>query len=281
MPQRPRHPVARPTRRAMTLLELLLALTILASLTVLVAAMWSQARRWGDDATFGHRLLRLQRLSELMRVQWSDRRTMIQLGESGDSIGITPNQLTFVTTTAVLFPDWPLVVASYRIEEDPSALAFGERRYDLVYTETKVAELENAPEPPDADSSLDERVARRRVVLKGAADLRWQRYGRADPDEEDAAAAADQPAAPGRAEGGSGGGGGARPDRSDRRTRQPAEPAVADADRPGDDRLINRWRDMPIESRPPKGESTPAVRLIGTYQEEDFACVFVIGASRS
>jgi len=278
MHHRPHHPVAPSARRAMTLLELLLALTILASLTILVAAMWSQARRWGDDATSGHRLLRLQRLSELMRVQWSDRRTMIQLGDSADSVGISPNQLTFVTTTAVLFPEWPLVVASYRIEEDPSALAVGQRRYDLVYTETRVAELENAPEPPGADSSLDDRVARRRVVLKGATDLRWQRYGREDPDDKPA----DAPGKTATPASTRGSGPVARADR--RPQQQPATPDVPDAEKPGDpedDRLIARWRDMPVESRLPQDDPTPAVRLIGTYQQEDFACVFVIGASRS
>ncbi len=261
----------------MTLLELLLALTILASLTILVAAMWSQARRWGDDATSGHRLLRLQRLTELMRVQWSDRRTMIQLGDNAESVGIAPEQLSFVTTTAILFPDWPLVIASFRIEEDPSALSFGERRYDLVYTETRVSELENAPEPPNADSTLDDRVARRRVVLKGATDLRWQRYGRADPEDEDAAKADEPPPANRRDA--------TRPGRLGRQQEKSkpdvTEPDVADPDAPEDDRLVHRWRDMPLESRLPKGEPIPAVRLIGTYQEEDFACVFVIGASRS
>lgn len=279
--------------RAFTLLELVLALTLLASMTVLIASMWSQARRWGDDNAGDLHAMRLPRVLALVRQQWSDRRTSAPLEASGLTVSARHDRLSFVTATPVLFPGWPLVRATYLIEpdeqRDPRTDAPLQR---LVYIEEQVGDVGaydrfqrerrdaaqrtegDAPAPPRRPGDRDARALgepgvpgergdglppppgaeqiarstpRRLVVLERCAALRFERYGLTMLE----------PAAP------------ARPGSSSA-PGQPAESQIIDA------RAV--WRAFEPDFDPALAQLL-AIRLLGTIENQEFACVFVVGAS--
>lgn len=254
-------------RRGFTLLEMLLAVTVLSTATLLIGAMWTQARSWSDDGYAAERLLRLQRASEAMRRQWNDRRTTVALNRKSGSVIAMPEELTFVTTTPLLFPDWPMVTASYRIERQPGSPLGDLARYDLVYTETKIAEVGAKPKDDDVVRVYDEDEQSTWTLLSGVQKLRWERFGQALP----AATIGRESEVNER--------GVKRQQRDDGRkldeNGNPIEIEEDDDKRLTDDR-INRWREFDL----PDTRTIHAVRLLGEIEKEPFACVFVIEALR-
>ncbi|MBL0928216.1 MAG: type II secretion system protein [Phycisphaerales bacterium] len=245
---------ARPGRRAssaFTLLELLLAVTILAAITAFVAGLWASARDWTSDNASHHRALRLSQVLEIARAQWGDRRTSIQVDTQGSRAIARPDALIFVTATPILFPEAPLVQAMYAIE--PSGALPGAGRANLVYQETRILRFDQPP--PDAQMPVptdlsvpSDRVRRRSVLLESVEGLRFERFGMPDVS----AAAGPPPPADSRPTGGA-----RSPQRRD-------------------------W--FPFTSPAPASSTgaapVPAVRLVGRFQNQEFACVFVIEASR-
>lgn len=246
--------------RAMTLLEVVLAVTLLAAMSTLIAALWSQASRWTGDSAGHHRAMRLPRVVEMMRTQWADRRTSARLDGKGATVRSDALSLTFITATAILEPGWPLVRAQYLVERDIQSSRNGQPAWRLVYLEMPLVDLSNPqgtpgvrPEGGDARAarSIDSPPVRRFVLLSGCSDLRWERFGRHQRLE--APPQADQPAP--RADGTE-----ADPPRVDT-TEQ--EKAVM-------------WREFEREY----GGQLSAVRLTGVFEEQPFVCVFNIGDSR-
>ncbi len=123
----------RTTRRAFTLLEVVIATTVMGLLTLLISALNAQLRDWSVDAAEGGESLRVQRAVEFMRDQWAGR---VSLPGRDESIQTSPAYLSFVTTRPALDPAFPVVRATYRWV----AREAGEQRvFDLVYEEAPVA----------------------------------------------------------------------------------------------------------------------------------------------
>jgi prepilin-type N-terminal cleavage/methylation domain-containing protein len=250
-------------RRGMTLLEVVLALTIMASLAGLVATLWTQGARWTDERAGHARALRLARALELVRAQWAERRVSLRLDEQGASVQAEAGGVTFITTSAVLTPEWPIVRATYSVEPPPHVPA---TRRSLVYTEAPIIDPSAAQgrRRPDAGAStIPERPPeappiRRVVLLAGVENLRVERFGKAARVE----AGEDRPAEP------------VTPAPGD--AAAPAGPAIPPRSNATPEEKESRWR--PIETstaRPP-----PALRLAGSFEEQEFACVLVVGDSR-
>lgn len=135
-------------RAAFTLLELLLASAVFGSIAALGATLYLQSTRLGVGSIEADRSLTLQRVTALAREQWDDRRAMAADDASGLSPTVAalfaPGSVTFVTATPVLFPDWPLVLATYSIAHtDPGS---GDTPRALVYTETRITDPSESPE---------------------------------------------------------------------------------------------------------------------------------------
>lgn len=248
-----------PSRRGMTLLEVVLAVTILAALSGLVATMWRQSERMSREALGGRRELRLARVVEMLRSQWADRRTSVRLGREGGSVLIEREALTFISATSILEPDWPLVRARFIVERDdrsPGPL----EAWRLVYEELPIANVDSVQAPADEETLASSRPAlgappmRRLTLLAACPELRWERFGFGDAVESEPGPVEAEPAV------------------------NPEEPdALARAKRiiSADDRLP-AWREITTEYR-----GRPwAVRLRGIVEEKEFSCVLIIGDSR-
>lgn len=176
--------VPAPSRRAMTLIELLVTLALLALMAVLTTVIWGQLRGWNNDTLAASAALRPIRLNMMLQRQWDHRAVA---GDDAQTLGRvegTRTELRFLTHHAVLTPGWPLVRASYTIEPvDTLGPASGAR---LVYRETRLGpsglSLDvGAPEEPplvvlDHCSAAQWRWRVRTVPEPGAAEspaLRW------------------------------------------------------------------------------------------------------------
>lgn len=261
------------TRPAMTMLELILAITILASITALIAALWGQSRDWARDSTEQFRAVRLQRVLELMRAQWDDRRAAIAPKAGAVvSAAALPNSVEFYTATPIIFTDWPLVRAAYRIEV-VRGFDGAPDTYDLVYEEYPLRRAEqdaaldrdggrDPAQLTTAEQVIDDQsrggaagsdglvrlngrgVSNRLVLLQGCAQLKFERFGAlGTPVERLGVVRTGE-----RSEG--------------ERRRGDVDPIDAQW----------KWReyDKPIE------EQIPVVRLVGEYQMEPFACILVV-----
>lgn len=137
------------TRRGMTLIELLIALTLLAMMSLLAAVMWTQLRDWNTDAVAAESALRPQRVHMMLRRQWEHRAAAHAEGSIG-SVETTWRSLRFLTHAPVLHPAWPLVRAEYTIA--PVDLADPEGPLELLYTETRLGPdsvaISEPPLPP-------------------------------------------------------------------------------------------------------------------------------------
>jgi type II secretory pathway component PulJ len=151
----------------MTLLEVLVAITILASLTVIVAMLWSQTKRWTDEAGTHDTALRLQRALDLLDCQWERRLVGATLADGGSGgVSVDDTRLEFVTTESVLFPGWPIVRASYIATED--AAPIGQRSgWRLVYEETRLGTTINAGNEAAGADNTDDQTNLRRSTLVG------------------------------------------------------------------------------------------------------------------
>lgn len=271
--------------RGFTLLEMVLALTIIAALFGLLTAVWRQAGDWSGDAAAHQRALRLPRVLELIRTQWSERRVTIGLERPDQTVVVTPSRIEFVTAVPVLGRA-PIVTAMYVIEPDPDARA-SEPRWRLVYEERGVTDVTvpqrsaaadaqrigaRAPDTSSRVPGVREEAPSRTVLLAGCRELRWEWYddGTSTGKEEarlrrEAEALAEQEAAE-KGEGAS-----AASNEAD----DSLSPSRARSRRAEDDAV--RWRPL-IEDL----SSTPgALRLVGEFEGDPFTCLLVVAVSRS
>lgn len=174
-------------QRGFTLLEVILAMGVLACIALMVAILWSTLVRWQGDAADQQERMRLQRVTDLLREQWADRRMTRSMMAGGREYQIDDRTVSFVTTIPILFPDWPLVAVSYTIER--SQAAGSSTRHALVYQERRITDV-TAPPPPDDRDEQGRLLIRRMVLIDGASELAWQRFGRGD--KADAAQTSDQ-----------------------------------------------------------------------------------------
>lgn len=253
----------------MTLLEVVLAVTILAAMSGLIAAMWTQATRMADDGGGQYRSMRLARVLEMMRSQWADRRTSVKLGRGASSVTVEPGVLTFITATAILEPGWPIVRARYVVERDYNTGAGALAAWRLVYEELPVVDLESPLEQPGApertlasgerraERMVESPKERKLVLLAGCTELEWERFGKSDHAEAAEAERAGENAV----------------SASDDQVPTIAPRGIS---APTAEDKVSEWR--PLGSG--FSGKSPAVRLIGEFEEKEFACVFVIGDSR-
>jgi hypothetical protein len=280
-------------------MELLLAVAILSAVFGVVATLWNQASGWGADIEKHSEALRLQRVLAMMKDQWSDRRTGVSLGEADASVVITDTQVSFTTATPILFPDWPLVVATYRIEKETDPGRVGLWR--LVYEEARVSSgkmqrSDVAREPGTTwEAGRDPRgrpLRDRTVLLAGMSGAQFERFGPAE--EADDTVPDSRRSRRANTEGTEPAPDGSNPQepeterdrqRADRQRRDAAAEAGDDAeDEPGLDMTATErearrqtWRPMEEGGYP---GMVPSVRLVGEFEKEKFACVLVILASR-
>lgn len=240
--------------RGFTLLEILLAVAVLSVLSVLIAAMWAQTRDWSLENAAAQRTLRLPRALDLVRSQWADRRAATGVGRITDGVSVGPDEVAFVTAAPVLFSDWPLVMASWRVERDDDLSPPGEDRWMLVYRETVVDDLRTDDErdrTAGREMAADRRLRiepRELIVLGGCPRLSIERFGPEFRRGTESTPGAQGPAAS------------------------------------GDEREREEWIAFgPDEWRPIDAEFDgvpPAVRLVGVFEGKEFSCVLVVGASR-
>ena len=224
------------SRRALTLLELLLAVTILASTMALVASVWAQAGAWTDDAGRFAGAMREHRTIAVMRAQWEDRRAQAAPGERPVFATTDHTTLSFVTATTLLFPDWPLALVAYRIEPDPDHTSPDGVPWRLVYRETRLTGADGAPEPTALDGS-GEPYWRETVLFDNCRALAWERFGPEEAEDEDRERAAEE--------------------------RDGAE---------ADEAPVQAWHAYGARYDGP----VPAVRLVGERDGKEFGCVFVV-----
>jgi prepilin-type N-terminal cleavage/methylation domain-containing protein len=240
-------------RRGLTLLELLIALAILGAIMGSVTAIWAQARGWTEDAERHHEVFRLQRALDTLDTQWERRVRLAVQDDLHTGVEHGPRHLAFVTAEPLLFPDWPLVRATYRIDvvrgDDPSSWTAR-----LVYAETRVDEP--GVMPPEFSPLIDDASRERSgetVLLEGVTGLRFERFGTLTGEQE---SALERP-----------------PEDADERSRSRDE--RDDEDEVDEERAL-RWRvyDSEID------ETIDALRLAGVHDGEAFTCLFVIAGSR-
>ena len=270
-------------RRAFTLLEVLLAVTVMGMITVLIASMNAQLRDWTERGSERAESVRIQRAIEFMRDQWSSR--VNTAGGRGEGLLTAPGYLSFVTSAPALDPGAPLVRATYRWVERRTD--DGNARYDLIYEESPVGRVgperrgrdeaqqdrrargadqpaQQRTESPPRDEQEIQREQTRREALRARVDDpehtwtliescehgRWERYGQGAIILRNDAAKLE--------------------DRAPTSEYALATDAVLRAQR------RPSWRDYDEEIP----ENARAVRIAGERGKEPFTCVFVTAASR-
>lgn len=161
-------------RRAMTLLELLVALAIMVAIVGLTSALWAQTSGWAADDSLHRSTLRLEHVRSLFERQWDERRPGVRLDDpDGPAQRLAGDTFEFVTGVPVLFPDAAMVRASYRIEETEDSTLTAPRRR-LVYVERRVV----TPTHSDArrTDSTGRPMVRQTVLLDDCAALAWSEY---------------------------------------------------------------------------------------------------------
>ncbi len=234
---------SRSTSRAFTLLETVLAVTILSVLMSLIAVLWAQARDWTADAQREDSALHLTRLVTAIRMQWGDRRSLDPQKPLQESSGVSPDAVRFVTASPILFPQWPLVRAEYRIELDPFRGTLSEPRYRLRYTETRLPG--GTDDPLGSLDAAGQPMIESVVLIDDCTMLLWERFGNRREARSTASG-------------------------QDIRT-DPERSNVTDVsgEQPSWHHFSDQFKD-PI----------PAVRLVGQHGKERFTCVLVIAPLR-
>ncbi len=174
-------------RRAMTLLEVILAMTVMASISTLVAALWSQTRSWAIENASHQSGLRVERAVGLIDQQWKSRVLSIALGEDdAPAIALTDERLSFITTTPIFFHEAPMVRVVYRIERRGGYLAGEDATFSLEYEESPVTDPRVAVSTSGASGGGQSKSL---TLLKDASALRWERW-----DDPSATSSSDEPA---------------------------------------------------------------------------------------
>ncbi len=144
-------------RRAMTLIELLVALTLLGLMSALVSVMWSSLQRWDASSEAAEAAIRPQRVVMMLKRQWASRAALDETDETLGRIEAGPLALRFVTRRPALDPAWPAARVAYEIDRSDPA------RVRLVYSETRLGPLGGRAMIDEAPSI---------TLLEGAADMR-------------------------------------------------------------------------------------------------------------
>ncbi len=247
-----------------TLLELILAIAVFASMTTLIAAIYANAHAIAHDATRNATTLTLQRVTDLARDQWLTRtdiafnpKEQSSQPDAADTAqpapttgpgspplipdstaAFTPLGVAFYTTTPILFPDTPIVRASYRVEPLDRQAGDTEPRARLLYTEQRIRSFDRPPglAEPAPDGSPDAGTI---VLLDRVENLRLQRFGpELPPPDIETQSATDTTT-----------------QTQDTRTAEQRE---------------QLWRDFPE----PFAATVNAVRFIGSHNGEHFTCTF-------
>lgn len=242
-----------PSRRAFTLLELLLAATVMATLTALLGALVAQTRQWGGDQAMGERAIRLARVMTLIREQWGDRR-MLPLAGDGPSVQLNHDRLEFVTARAVVDPSRALVRAIYAIEPDWSGPPEAGARWRLVYREYPYVDFSGG------ERSESERLSNRSgepdlVLLSQCPALAWERRAMVDEDGAEVADLEDDDA--------------------------PALASPASGDAPPAPRVPVAEARLGWAAMKQRDRASAVARLRGVAYQQEFSWVFVVRASRS
>ncbi len=250
-------------RSAFTLLEMLLAVTVLSMIGVLVATMLTQASDLHRDNDRRDATLDITRVVRLMTEQWEDRRSAVALGRNGESYAAAPGELAFVTARPILKPEWPLAIVRYRMELIGASIVEAERRYDLVYEERPVAAVGVSTETPkdDQEKEAQWRSAEKIVLLRDCVDLRLERFRSA----QDAVLEELGPRSGAEGEGGDD---------------AAAEIGAGASLEERQAEMLRTAKSSWVVFEKPLTRAPSAVRIVGEYEGEVFACVFVGAASR-
>lgn len=161
--------------RGFTLIETVLAVTVIATVTALAAMVWASASSHIEGSTETAARSHTQRIVELARAQWASRRVIRTVQSTGSQdeglIAFAHDGVSFVTARSVIFHDWPLVQAVYRVLTDADG------KQSLVYLETRMMDTSgNAPlvggMGPDGEGRTGGIV-----LIEDAEDLRLERFG--------------------------------------------------------------------------------------------------------
>lgn len=250
-------------RSAFTLLEMLLAVTVLSMVGVLVATMLTQASDLHRDNDRRDATLDITRVVRLMTEQWEDRRSAVALGRHGESYAAAPGELAFVTARPILKPEWPLAIVRYRLELIGASVVEAERRYDLVYEERPVAAVGVSAEAPESDREKEEqwKSADRIVLLRDCVDLRMERFRSA----KDAVLEELGPRT------------GAEGQSDDDAA---AEIGAGASIEERQEEMMRTAKSSWVVFEEAVTRAPSAVRIVGEYEGEVFACVFVGAVSR-
>lgn len=212
-----------------------MALTVMASMSVLIAQAFRMAHESADGGAHLERAVHVQRVLRLMGDQWLDRRAVPMEGAESDGKAapetgpaLLADRVRFITATAVLEPRWPLVEATWLIEQaDVDAGAAPE--WNLVYQELAITSFRaDRPSRPQV---------RRLVALSNCSKLTFEQFAAVSAPEARAQA-----------------------------------------------QVMQQLDWVGFEIEPDAQDEAPeppiAVRLVGTYQGEEFACVFAVQALR-
>lgn len=164
----------KPARRAMTLLEVVLAMTVLASISTLVAALWAQTRDWTIENASHQKALRVERAVALLDQQWRSRVLTVALGDAeAPAIALTHETLTFITSTPIFFHDAPMVRVVYRIAREGGYLVGESAVWSLEYEESPVNDPRVAVDTGGVGGAAQSRSL---TLLDDAGALRWERW---------------------------------------------------------------------------------------------------------
>lgn len=269
-----------PGLAGLTLLELVVALTIMVAAMTLVGALWSQMRDWAADNGRLTEGLQPRRVAAFLRRQWEEQRSIVPVDDKGKgSVTVDQDTLRFVTALPALFPDAPLVVASWTIERTPDVRTPEWWPARLVYEEARVTNMKGVG--PDTYDSRGQLARRRIVALDGCRDLRWEVWSGAG-------------APPPAAEGETPLGGmwrrvdaptlvalaAAQDPQQDGKAKEPgaAPPAPTAPDRPIASGVVGFGEAEAVKQGSPP--ALRAIRIAGVAGAEEFSWSFVVEASR-
>jgi hypothetical protein len=220
---------------------MLLALSALSALSVLMALILRQSGDLAGASALHERALRLQRTTNLIHDQWTDRR-VVENPDIPTGYAFTASSVRFYTSSPILAPGWPIVEVTYELRRDPNAPAGTE---SLIYRERRIlnmvdeaVEIEITPDGEPIESAI--------VLLDQCSDLRIEWYG----GLAEVLNAYESPSAAPRA------------------LQEAASNPTLEPDK-------NRWRTIAPDQTWLPPTRIGALRITGTHGKEDFVCALI------